>query len=164
MLRVSFWGAIFPPVYLQPGDLWGLAPDEASIVHIRITERHCAVTLVILGDPESVPDFFVVVDSTHKIPVKTALQAEGVSHQRGIIEGNATIKGRARVPRFRMHKHQDGCVIEERVFPLFYKAFGIRDLGKRLSQRRHDLSTCDEAEEKSAEPTPDPSEDPVVET
>ena len=108
--------------------------DEAPVSHLWITQRHRSVALVFRGDTQPVFDSSVMVDCIHQKTIKTTPEAEGMGHERTVVEGNGTVEGRRAIPGFGMDQHHDRCVIEEAVFTLFHLLIGILHLRQGLAE------------------------------
>jgi len=108
--------------------------NEALVSHLRVAQRHGGIALVFRGNTQPVLDASVMVDRIHQKAIKATSEAEGMGHERTVVEGHGTVEGRRAIPGFGMDQHHDRCVIEERVFPLFYPLVSILDLGQRFAE------------------------------
>jgi hypothetical protein len=71
-----------------------------------------------------------MVDCIHQIAVKATPEAQGVTQERTMIEGNGAVERGAAVPGFCMGQYHDRCMKEKRVFSLLHLFIGIFHLGR----------------------------------
>jgi hypothetical protein len=70
-----------------------------------------------------------MVDCIHQKAIKATSEAEGMGHERTMVEGNGTVESGRAIPGFGMGQHHNRCVIEKTVFTLSHLLIGILHLG-----------------------------------
>ena len=108
--------------------------NEALVSHLWVTQRHRCIALVFRGNTQPIFDSSVMVDCVHQKAIKATPEAEGMGHERTMVEGNGAVESGRAIPGFGMGQDHDRCVIKKTVFSFSHLLIGILHLGQGLAE------------------------------